>query len=61
MNTDACTCLSGCLEWGSSEDQVAAFAQVVIVHALGDLGNGIISRQALQGSIVLNTDSLVTN
>ncbi len=41
--TDACTCLSGCLENWSSEHQVAAFAQVVIVHALGDLGDGIIS------------------
>lgn len=41
--TDARTCLSGCLEHWSIEDQVAAFAQVVIVHALGDLGNGVIS------------------
>ena len=43
VNTGACTCLSGGLEYWSSEDQVAAFAQVVIVHALRDLGDGIIS------------------
>lgn len=40
--------LSCLRQWLRSEDQVAAFAQVIIVHAFSDLGNGIIARQALQ-------------
>ena len=43
--------LSRCLQGLSHEHKMFALAQVVVVHALGDLGDCVIPREALQQSM----------
>ena len=43
--------LGGRLQGLTGEDQMSTLAQIFIMHALGDLGNGIIPRQSLRCSM----------